>query len=171
MVTIQDDYWHFQRTQLFKISALHFRTDDQQTKTAIFAALFNKLIVVCVRDRVECEHIVFCTGYCINRIYDCIDKFISLNLRILSYSQQQSVDTMADFFVSEPSASWTPLSSIGTKDTGYSRNHNAGLLSDPYGWMVEPNTLHVLYSVSLTNEPSNSLWTYRIHKYDIPLEN
>lgn len=97
--------------------------------------------------------------------------FISSNLRILSYSQQQSVATMADFFVSEPSASWTTLSLIGTKDTGYPRNHNAGLLSDPYGWMVEPNTLHVLYSVSLTNEPSNSLWTYRIHKYDIPLEN
>ena len=93
--------------------------------------------------------------------------FISSNLRILAYSQEQSADTMADFFASEPNASWTTLSLIGTNDTGYPRNHNAGLLSDPYGWMAEPKTLQVLFSVSLTNEPFNSLWTYRIHKYRI----
>lgn len=97
--------------------------------------------------------------------------FISSNLRIISFSQLQSPDSMADFFVTQSDAKWHTLATIGIKDTGYPRNHNAGLLSDPYGWMVDPDALHVLYSVSLTCEPSNSLWTYRIHKYRIPLNN
>lgn len=97
--------------------------------------------------------------------------FISSNLRILSFSQLLPSDRMVDFFVSQHNAEWYTLATINSKDTGYPRNHNAGLLSDPYGWMVDSDTLQVLYSVSLTNEPSNSLWTYRIHKYKIPLQN
>ena len=97
--------------------------------------------------------------------------FISSNLRILSFSQLQSSDSMASFFNSQSNAKWHTLATISVKDTGYPRNHNAGLLSDPYGWVVDPDALQVLYSVSLTNEPSNGLWTYRIHKYKIPLNN
>lgn len=97
--------------------------------------------------------------------------FISSNLRILSFSQLQSSDSMASFFNSQSNAKWHTLATISVKDTGYPRNHNAGLLSDPYGWMVDPDALQVLYSVSLTNGPSNGLWTYRIHKYKIPLNN
>ncbi len=96
--------------------------------------------------------------------------FISSNLRILTFSQSQSPDTMEVFFAGTENAKWRTLATIGAKETGYPRNHNAGLLSDPYGWLPDSDMLHVLYSTSLTNEPSNSLWTYRIHKYDVPLE-
>ena len=96
--------------------------------------------------------------------------FISSNLRILTCSQLQFPDTLAEFFVDQSSVKWRTVATINAKDTGYPRNHNAGLLSDPYGWMLDANVLQVLYSVSMTNEPSNSLWTYRIHKFEMPLD-
>lgn len=96
--------------------------------------------------------------------------FISSNLRIMRFSQALPPAQMADFFVDDGTAHWETLGTISRADTTFPRNHNAGLLTDPYGWIQADESLQVLYSVSLTREANNSLWTYRIHPYTFELD-
>lgn len=96
--------------------------------------------------------------------------FISSNLRVLRFSQQCFPGEMEGFFVQDMYARWNTVKSIGKKDTGFPRNHNAGLLSDPYGWLADEEALQVFYAVSDVGKPSDSLWTYRIHQYTVPLK-
>ena len=96
--------------------------------------------------------------------------FISSNLRVMRYSQSLSPEEMPHFFLDDASEAWETLALIGRGETGYPRNHNAGLLTDPYGWIESGAPLQVLYSVSKTKEPSNSLWTYRIHQYEVKIK-
>ncbi len=96
--------------------------------------------------------------------------FISSNLRVMRYSQALSPEEMPHFFLDDASEAWETLALIGRGETGYPRNHNAGLLTDPYGWIESGAPLQVLYSVSKTKEPSNSLWTYRIHPYEVKIK-
>lgn len=88
---------------------------------------------------------------------------------VLKYSQQLSPENMMDFFVDQEGHSWSQVAMIGAEETGYPRNHNAGLLSDPYGWKPEGDELQVFHAVSLTRERSDSLFTYRIHQWTVPL--
>lgn len=96
--------------------------------------------------------------------------FITSNLRILRFSQTLPPENMDQFFIHDITERWHTVQLIGRNDTGYPRNHNAGLLTDPYGWIEAGEDLQVLYSTSLTKQPSNSLWTYRIHQYPISLD-
>lgn len=96
--------------------------------------------------------------------------FITSNLRVMTFSQTLLPENMAGFFVDDQGESWQTLRLIDREDTGYPRNHNATLLTDPYGWIEHGEPLQVIYSVSLTREPSNSLWTYRIHQMEVPIE-
>ncbi len=55
---------------------------------------------------------------------------------------------------------WREVAVFSPDDTGFARNHNAGLLRDPYGYLPQRDYLTVYYSVSESGE--NSLWSYRI---------
>ncbi len=68
---------------------------------------------------------------------------------------------------------------IDSETTGYPRNHNAGLVTDEYGWIIKSGEYPVVYTVSLlaTDFPKWSLggqWpalhTYRLHGYVISAE-
>ena len=96
--------------------------------------------------------------------------FVSSTVRVLKYSQICPPDAMEDFFASGVIGRWTEVRVIGKEDTGYPRNHNTGFLSDPYGWLQEEDKLQVLYSSSDVGKANNSLWTYRIHQWTVPLE-
>ena len=87
----------------------------------------------------------------------------------MSFSQSLAPENMDQFFVNADDEKWSTIALIGRQDTGFPRNHNAGLLADPYAWVEADDALQVLYSVSMTKEPNNSLWTYRIHQYEIPM--
>lgn len=96
--------------------------------------------------------------------------FISSNLRVLTYSQSLPPEDMEGFFLRDGTEKWTTIALVGRTDTGYPRNHNAGLMTDPYGWLEAGEALRILYSVSMTREKHNSLWTYRVHQIEIQPE-
>ena len=95
--------------------------------------------------------------------------FVSSNLRVMRYSQSLPPDKMSCFFLNDTAEAWETLALIGRAETSYPRNHNAGLLTDPYGWIEADAPLQILFSVSETKAPNNSLWTYRIHQYAVKI--
>ncbi|GHV02459.1 hypothetical protein FACS1894211_13890 [Clostridia bacterium] len=65
--------------------------------------------------------------------------------------------------------SWSTQALIGPNETGFPRNHNAGLVTDPYGWMLPGDTLSLYYSMSMTGDNYSAAWTYRIYNYELTL--
>ncbi|GHV02463.1 hypothetical protein FACS1894211_13900 [Clostridia bacterium] len=64
--------------------------------------------------------------------------------------------------------SWSTQGLIGPNETGFPRNHNGGLVTDPYGWMLPGDTLSLYYSMSLTGKKYE--WTYCIYNYELTLD-
>ena len=72
--------------------------------------------------------------------------------------------------------SWAKVATIGQPQTGYPRNHNCGILTDEYGWLINYQIIPVVYTMSdlATNYPDwnkggqwPALHTYRVHGYII----
>ena len=66
------------------------------------------------------------------------------------------------------SALWKTVATIGESETGFARNHNVGLARDIYGHLPHDGFITVYYTVSVTGD--QSLWSYRIYDYYIPLQ-
>ena len=73
---------------------------------------------------------------------------------------------------------WSKVTTIGEAQTGFARVHNAGIMTDEYGWLVDSHKIPVVYTMSdlKTDYPDWSLggqWpalhTYRLHGYVISL--
>ena len=71
---------------------------------------------------------------------------------------------LGDIFNAYDGRSWNNVGFVSSAISGYERNHNACIVADEYGWLLNGN-LEVAYTVAELNKPSNSLWTYRIHRY------
>ncbi len=93
--------------------------------------------------------------------------FINATVRVLRFSPGCPEDALPAFTFT--SGEWETVRWITPEDSGYPRNHNPGLVHDPYGWVLSADSLDVLYSVSEVKQPSNSLWTYRIHRIGVEL--
>ncbi len=65
------------------------------------------------------------------------------------------------------SAKWQEVATIGESETGFARNHNVGLVRDIYGHLIHDGFITIYYTVSVTGD--QSLWSYRIYDYYIPL--
>ncbi len=78
-------------------------------------------------------------------------NYISSHFRVTSFKEKNSFKTV----------SWKTLAAFSPADTGAARNHNAGILRDEYGHLVQHSYLTLYYTVSETG--STSLWSYRIH--------
>jgi len=74
--------------------------------------------------------------------------------------------TCFDYSADLRSISWQNVCTVGESESGFARNHNAGLLRDAYGHLPDPY-LTAFYTVSATG--SQSLWSYRIYNYHILL--
>ena len=55
---------------------------------------------------------------------------------------------------------WEVIANLGPAQTGWPRNHNAGIVRDPYGHVAGIADLEI--SLSLSQLGGGSLWTYRI---------
>jgi hypothetical protein len=93
--------------------------------------------------------------------------FISATVRLLRFSPSFEEKTLEDIILR--TGEWTQIAELTPSHTGFPRNHNAGLVHDPYGWALQSDAVDVLYSVSEVNQPSHSLWTYRIHMHSVHL--
>ncbi len=69
---------------------------------------------------------------------------------------------------------WQKVGSIGPNETGFARVHNCGIMTDPYGWLMNPFQIPVVYTMSdLSSDYPQwgsggqwpSLHTYRLHGY------
>ncbi len=79
---------------------------------------------------------------------------------------QVSVISRSDFEKNE--GGWQTVYNVDGKDTGYERNHNAGLVKDAYGWLARQGVLPVATTISeLTDR--DFLWTYRIYYQELAL--
>lgn len=74
--------------------------------------------------------------------------------------------------ITNKTKSWVSFSKITKSTTGYERNHNMGLITDEYGWVLNSTKIGVVYTMSMlvTDYPNWSLggqWpalhTYRLH--------
>ncbi len=73
---------------------------------------------------------------------------------------------------------WQKVGSVGPNETGFARVHNCGLLTDPYGWLINPFQVPIVYTMSdLSSDYPEwesggqwpSLHTYRLHGYVLEL--
>jgi len=69
---------------------------------------------------------------------------------------------------------WQKVGSIGPNETGFARVHNCGIMTDPYGWLMNPFQIPIVYTMSdfSSDYPQwgsggqwPSLHTYRLHGY------
>lgn len=74
--------------------------------------------------------------------------------------------------ITNKTKSWASFYKITKSTTGYERNHNMGLITDEYGWVLNSTKIGVVYTMSMlsTDYPNWSLggqWpalhTYRLH--------
>lgn len=84
---------------------------------------------------------------------------------ISSYTQVLAI-SRKDFERNE--GGWRTVYNIGKLDTGYERNHNAGIVKDAYGSLCKEGVLPVVVTVSEIQD-QDFLWTYRIHYKEILL--
>ncbi|MGI2296975.1 hypothetical protein [Paenibacillus sp. GXUN7292] len=61
---------------------------------------------------------------------------------------------------------WQVLYNYSEKDTGFPRNHNAGLIKNDYGWRMPGTALSTAVTVSKLH-PTHFLWTYRIYHTEL----
>lgn len=97
--------------------------------------------------------------------------FIADKLVVYYMDLSKSSKPTDELFKGNNASNWRLLGEIGYEQTGFMRNHNAGLLTDPYGHLIE-NTDFI--EVALTrSDIANSEWnwlsTYRIYSLSLPL--
>ncbi len=85
-----------------------------------------------------------------------VPDYISSHFRITYFKRPLQYDVFT----------WKSLAQVGTSQTGFSRNHNTGILRDSYGHLAN-GYITVYYTVS--EEGNNSLWSYRIYDYHTKL--
>ena len=71
-----------------------------------------------------------------------------------------------------PKKTWITFASISKNSTGYERNHNCGLVTDEYGWVLSSTKIPVVYTMSMLRDDYPNwngggqwpaLHTYRLH--------
>ncbi|MDR1094209.1 MAG: hypothetical protein LBL66_08700 [Clostridiales bacterium] len=67
----------------------------------------------------------------------------------------------------EGAGAWRYAGVTDAERTGFSRNHNACFVTDPYGWLPTGDKVELFYTTALLNYPMNSLWTYRIRRASV----
>lgn len=74
--------------------------------------------------------------------------------------------------------SWICFGNVSKNSTGYERNHNCGLVTDEYGWVLSSTKISVIYTMSMlrTDYPDwegsgqwPALHTYRLHGITLDL--
>jgi hypothetical protein len=53
---------------------------------------------------------------------------------------------------------WSIISRVDESVSGYPRNHNMGILTDEYGWVIDPDNIEVVFAVSI--EAGGNGWGY-----------
>lgn len=96
--------------------------------------------------------------------------FVGSHFRVTYLNEKAGAEPGSIFGTQEASAgkSWSTLATVGPNETGFPRNSNCGIVTDPYGWTLSQDEMEVFYSISKTG--ANFTWSYRIYPYLIPIQ-
>lgn len=65
--------------------------------------------------------------------------------------------------------SWTCVGYVGPDQTGWDRNHNPGIVRDPYGYLNDSKNIMVVVATGRRDYPNQNIYTYRLHGYTFHL--
>lgn len=65
--------------------------------------------------------------------------------------------------------SWINVGYVGPAQTGWDRNHNPGIVRDPYGYIMDSTTIQVVVATGRRDYPNQNIYTYRLHGYTFKL--
>ena len=63
--------------------------------------------------------------------------------------------------LSTPADKWIKIGAVTPKESGFPRNHNPGILTDPKGYMLNDDELIMYFTTAVTG--SNWLWSYDLY--------
>lgn len=65
--------------------------------------------------------------------------------------------------------SWNKVGYVGPATTGWNRNHNPGLVRNPYGYVPDSSKVGMVVSTGRNDYPNDNIFTYRLfgHWFDI----
>lgn len=88
---------------------------------------------------------------------------------VLAYIDNvESTEQLCDLLVSN-NYSWTCVGYVGPEQTGWDRNHNPGIVRDPYGYISDSSTIQVVVATGRRDYPNQNIYTYRLHGYTFHL--
>lgn len=115
-----------------------------------------------------------------NRIYAVKDmnpkpntapNFISESVPVM-YLDLNPLDSFVGETFFQGTYQWVMHDFITPEISGFPRNHNPGIIRDPYGWLISPNQVPIIYTVSVLNSQGGgrnpawaSLHSYRMYGY------
>lgn len=84
---------------------------------------------------------------------------------VLAYIDNvESTEDLSDILVSNK-YTWTCVGYVGPNETGWDRNHNPGIVRDPYGYIMDSNNIMVVVATGRRDYPNQNIYTYRLHGY------
>ena len=64
---------------------------------------------------------------------------------------------------------WKCVGHVGPEQTGWDRNHNPGIVRDPFGYIMDSTTIPVVVATGRRDYPNQNIYTYRLHGYTFHL--
>lgn len=79
----------------------------------------------------------------------------------------EDIDSIVDVvdIIMNQTYSWTLLDFVGPEDTGFPRNHNLGIVRNPYGYVYDSNSFMIVISSGQVDYPNENIFTYRLKGY------
>ncbi len=65
--------------------------------------------------------------------------------------------------------SWKSIGYVGPEQTGWDRNHNPGIVRDPYGYIIDSSKIMVVVATGRRDYPNQNIYTYRLHGWTFNL--
>lgn len=110
--------------------------------------------------------------------HDGFDWITSSNT--LMYMEMNDLDSyVGETLFTEPNQRWVVLESITPNSTGFYKNHNMGLVTDEFGWIINPFEIPIVYTMSDLIESveeweDEGIWSildsYRLYGYKIDID-
>lgn len=88
---------------------------------------------------------------------------------VLAYIDNvDSTEKLSEILVSNEYR-WTCVGYVGPSQTGWDRNHNPGIVRDPYGYIMDSDNIMVVVATGRRDYPNQNIYTYRLHGYTFKL--
>lgn len=65
---------------------------------------------------------------------------------------------------------WKCVGYVGPDETGWDRNHNPGIVRDPFGKIIDSSKIMVVVATGRRDYPNQNIYTYRLHGWTIEIE-